>query len=557
MKLLRSANAAKVLLLFTSVLLISNTNATGSTNRTNQKILSGYSNDDDPKKKGFRLFTTGAEMFSSYKIPDTSSISLYAQVEYKEMGKILLVHQKDIYHSVVIGSSDLKLVFGELDLSSNQHSVKSEFTLNSGEKIYTMYCVKNNLYLYTYYWDIDPTTWLYKDKQPKQLTQLRRVFDITTYKHVSTEVLFTTLPKKEFFVDKELPTERDKLLPLNDKIFMDPKIDLNYMRGDVFFSTDSTHFFIYSWITDDDYVGHYFIREYIINSEETFDYRATFAYSKNICNFPTLLGIKGGVALERQWLKNNEYMSTALYISNQGKFDSITFSFDPLIKDYPDRDEIHIVPPSRTYVTKSGNVELLYKIANKEYEFVALGKVEINVQEKKVVNISMLKLDKEFRKQYNINDELTGAILNSSSYRENGDFVVCIENLQCYSQTGAKYKGYTLICLKPNFTCKWTYSNQERSTSGTCNCRNYYDAQMFTNNDSNTVKLSVFDDEPEKGLWQITLDAETGKVLKKEMPIDFSGVVILPTNVLNNYNGKFYITTSLRDENQIHIFTKK
>lgn len=90
--------------------------------------------------------------------------------------------------------------------------------------------------------------------------------------------------------------------------------------------------------------------------------------------------------------------------------------------------------------------------------------------------------------------------------------------------------------------------NNDPSLQSAFSCANYK---------KGVVSLTTFEEEPVKGLWVTDLDAETGKIVKKTMPIEFIDDIVLPTNCLQNYNGKFSITQEIEKPNHIHVFGKK
>lgn len=515
---------------------------------------------DDSKGK-FTLINSSMS-FSHFKIPENSFLHHYANAEFPEIDAIIKVIQTSLTKSIVIGKEGEKLSFAEMDIDANTLTVKSTFMIGKKETIKLILVRGGKLYIYSsFYFKPIPGS-----SGKSNITVIEREFDAGSFMHAKTKILMNAYPKEELVISDIIPDNPIIIPPPPPQAFvwnydMSIKNDSDYMTP----SEDSSRVII-SYNVSDYYKGNYlFVCEHVLNTDAVNIY--SFMASPDVLtNDPDVTSAGSTIVIEKVFLNSHEeYLSNRTYFINEGKVDSIDYTFAPLLKGVKDPDEITFDIDTKGIINKGETIDLLFHIRREGKKTIGIAKAELDLKQKKAISLNFFNFDKDFRKKYKIDDEVDGYITNATGYAPNGDLMICIEKAYDSRSTPAKgfkerkvgtyCKDHYIFSYSKDMNCKWVYANQKRKVeSQTFSYKNCYSTAEYT---KSGIFVTTLNSEKENGLWIYQLDPENGNVVKSEMPIDFTGPSVFPTNCLNNFGGKYYIVAPTDSPKELQIFTRK
>lgn len=504
---------------------------------------------EDIKGK-FKLIKPGSDDFSSFMVPPNGSLSHYAHVEYEGVDKIIKVIQTSPTKSIVIGKEDEKLYFAEMDIPANTLVTKSTFNIGDKEIIDLVLVRSGKLYIYS----------SQNYRRLYSLTVIEREFDANTFSHTKSRILLSATKKEDLIISDLLKENPSKIIQPVPEVFVCKNIEIKHSYDYTMPSEDSSRVLVSYIVGDHDKGRHLFICEHVLATDAVNIY--SFLASPEIwSNYPSVTSIGSTIVIEKQFTTiRDEYLSNRTYFISEGKLDSIDYNFASFIKGIEDPDEVTFDIDSKSLVSKGETVEVLYNIRRKHRKTIGIAKVELDFKQRKAVSLNFIPFDESFRKKYKIEDEVDGYITGATSYTPNGDLAICIEKIYDLKtskdiKAGTTCTYFYMFCIQKDSTIKWVYSNQERKVhSQEFRYLNNYSTAEYT---KDAIFITTIEDEKEKGLWIHQLDPATGKIIKSEMPIDFSGTIAFSTNCLKNYSGKYYIVQPEDSPRELQIFTKK
>jgi len=504
---------------------------------------------DDPKPK-FSLFKLSLEDFSGFKIPDSSFLRQYAKVTYDDVDKILKIYPINPSKSIILAQGDEDLFFAVMYIDHREIVTKFKYRIGEEEKIELILLRGTRLYFYSSI-----------NEKWRKYTIIAREFDIDNFSHIKTRILMTSVPKEDFEIPDIIPDSASKILPIEENIFVCKNIDIEIAFQNIILSEDSTRVITTLKVTADDETELLFLCEYIPHTDTTIMYSFWCGSEDVPANYPNVSTIDSNLVMEKILrTKDNLYQSNRLYFLSKEKFDSLDFSFANLIKDFPDQDNISINIDSRSILHRGEVVALLYKIMHGKYGIIGIVKADLDIKQKKIISMRCVKMDEGFREKFGIEDKIVGYITEATGYN-NDDLIICIEKVTALGSSissnmrGLTHEDYYMFCLNNEMKFKWVFANQERSVHSTNT--NYRSGYFYVDYNKAHIFITTIDDEPEKGLWTIQIDSETGKVIKSQMLIDFTGMILLSTDCLRYFTGEYYVALNTYTTNELEIFKRK
>lgn len=503
---------------------------------------------DDTKPKT-ALFKLSLEDFSSFKIPDSSFLIQHAKITYHKVDKILKVFTKTPSKSIIIAQKDETLFFADLYTDHKEIVTKFEFKIGDEEKIQLILWKGAKIFVYS------------SINEKWKNTLLVREFDAAKFTHIKTRILITSVSQKDFVISDMIPDSSSKILPITASVFACNNMEIEYAYYTVESSEDSSRTIVSLTVTTEDRIEYMFLLEHIIQSDVIRTYSFWWASEEVPAGFPDVSSLDSIITVGKIIkTEKNLYKSTRIYYITGGKVDSIDFSFAHFLLDFPDNDEIIVFSNKAPILRRGENVVFLSTVYDEKSQIIGVLKADLDIKKKKVVSLNYIKMDEEFREKYGIEDGIVGAIMRATGYN-NDDLIVCVEKVSTLGSSingemrGFKHEDYYLFCLNNEMKCKWAFSNQERTVHSTN--QDYASCRLLTDYTKEGIFITTIDDEPEKGLWTIQIDSETGKVIKSQMLIDFSGMVLLTTDCLRYFTGEYYIALNTYTANEIEIFKRK
>ncbi|MBI3258541.1 MAG: hypothetical protein HYZ54_03535 [Ignavibacteriae bacterium] len=498
----------------------------------------------------FTLIKPGSDDFSSFKIPENSFLRHHLHVEFSDIDMIFSIIQTSATKSIIIGKNDDNFIFAEMDIEAQTFTVKSKFLYGGHDRVDLILLKGEKLYIYT----------SFTDRLGRKPTLIQREFDAKTFTYSKSRMLMSAGLEDGKDLPKILGDNSSKLIMPPSEAFVGKNIDIIGNRVSVRPSEDSSKVIVSCNLTDDDKGEHLIICEHVLQTDVVNLY--SFPASPKIqTDMPEVTSTGSTIVIQKVITnKDKEYLSNRTYFINERKIDSIDYTLTPLFKGVKDPDEITCSIDNTSIINKSGIYSIFFNIRREQRKTIGLAKVDIDPKQKKILSQNFLKFDEDFRKKHKIEDDLFGFITDATVYTPNGDLMLCIEGARSLAtssgiRVGTTYNEYHLFCYSSDMNCKWAYSNQERSVH-TQN-QNYLNGFSCTDYSNNHISITTVEDEKEKGLWIHQLDPATGKIVKSEMPIDFSGTIAFPTNCLRNFSGKYYIIQPIDSPTELQIFAKK